>query len=182
MNTKGNRKARLSKEIFRQSLLELMGQKAVYKISVTEVCAHAQMNRSTFYAHYETIWDLLHEIEYDIYEHMRQALQGYTPGNTQTLVRYYQYIYKNGNTFLKLIEQDPDFHLRILTAAINLYPFPQTAASTNCLSKELNLKLNYIAGGSLYAIQQWLTDPNPILPQQMAERMLQFANMILHAS
>ncbi|MBP3370982.1 MAG: TetR family transcriptional regulator C-terminal domain-containing protein [Clostridia bacterium] len=64
-------------------------------------------------------------------------------------------------------------------SALNLYPFPQTTNYTNCPSKELKLKLNYIAGGSLYAIQQWLSDPEPITPQQMTEHMLQYANTIL---
>lgn len=179
MNTKDNRKARLSREIFHQSLLEIMDTKSVYKISVTELCAHAEMNRSTFYAHYETIYDLLQEIENDIYERMKAALEEYKPWNASALVHYYQYIYENGSAFLRLIEQDVSFRARILASATSLYSFPETLGKYDDPEDVSRFKLNYIAGGSLYAIEQWLSSSHPITPEQMTEYMLRFASSIL---
>lgn len=43
------------------AFLELLEQKDFEYITVTEICKKADVNRSTFYLHYETIGDLLSE-------------------------------------------------------------------------------------------------------------------------
>lgn len=42
-----------------KALIDLLKEKRVEEISVTELCIVADVNRSTFYAHFETIGDLL---------------------------------------------------------------------------------------------------------------------------
>ncbi len=49
--------------MFREVLLELLQSKPLSKITITEICEKADLNRSTFYAHYVEVRDLLHEIE-----------------------------------------------------------------------------------------------------------------------
>lgn len=44
-----------------RALISLLGQKPFEYITVSEICAAAGVNRSTFYLHYETIGDLLNE-------------------------------------------------------------------------------------------------------------------------
>lgn len=44
-----------------KALLELLEKKSFEFITVKEICQKAQVNRSTFYLHYETIGDLLEE-------------------------------------------------------------------------------------------------------------------------
>ena len=44
-----------------EALLLLLREKDFEYVTVKEICAKAQVNRSTFYLHYETIGDLLHE-------------------------------------------------------------------------------------------------------------------------
>lgn len=43
------------------ALIDLLKEKRVDEVSVTEICIVADVNRSTFYAHFETIGDLLSE-------------------------------------------------------------------------------------------------------------------------
>lgn len=53
MNTKNNQRTRLSKILLKNALMDLLGEKgSVTKISVRELCERADLNRSTFYAHY----------------------------------------------------------------------------------------------------------------------------------
>lgn len=44
-----------------EALLELLSEKDLDFITVKEICARAEVSRSTFYLHYETIGDLLEE-------------------------------------------------------------------------------------------------------------------------
>ena len=43
---------RYTQMVLKQSFLELLKEKPVSRITVKEVCALAQLNRATFYAHY----------------------------------------------------------------------------------------------------------------------------------
>ena len=45
-----NRKTQYTKSVIRESFLSLLREKPVEKITVTELCAKADINRSTFYA------------------------------------------------------------------------------------------------------------------------------------
>jgi len=64
-------------------------------------------------------------------------------------------------------------------SAIDLYRFPESAGCYDDPEDVSRFKLNYIAGGSLYAIEQWLSSPNPMSPEQMTDYMLRFASSIL---
>ena len=58
-----DRRIRYTKQTIRDSLFELMKETPVEKITVKELCAAADINRATFYAHYDTLTTLLEEIE-----------------------------------------------------------------------------------------------------------------------
>ncbi len=58
-----DRRIRYTKQVLKDSLFELMQETPVEKITVKELCARADINRATFYAHYDTMTALLEEIE-----------------------------------------------------------------------------------------------------------------------
>ena len=57
-----DRRARYTQEAIRRSLLALMKQKNFRRITVTEVCRAAEINRGTFYLHYVDLDDVLDEL------------------------------------------------------------------------------------------------------------------------
>ena len=48
-------------QLMNQALLDLLEKKDIEFISITEITKKAGVNRSTFYLHYEDIYDLLEE-------------------------------------------------------------------------------------------------------------------------
>ena len=67
---KQDARVRYTKMVVKSSLLELMQTKPVAKITVTEICEKAGINRATFYSHYSDPTDLLHSIEPVSYTHL----------------------------------------------------------------------------------------------------------------
>jgi len=53
---KENRNARRSRQMIREAFEELLEEKGFHKITVTDIVARADLNRSTFYAHYPDIY------------------------------------------------------------------------------------------------------------------------------
>lgn len=56
-----NRRSRMTKQMLKGALTELLEEEELKSISVRMICEKADLNRSTFYLHYETIDDLLKE-------------------------------------------------------------------------------------------------------------------------
>ncbi len=63
MNTKNNARSQESRRALRSALLSLLDLYELTDISVAQLCREAGVNRSTFYAHYENIWNVLDDLE-----------------------------------------------------------------------------------------------------------------------
>ena len=60
-----DRRVRYTKSIIKKSLLELMQTIPYERITVKELCQKADINRATFYSHYDSLSTLMEEIEYE---------------------------------------------------------------------------------------------------------------------
>ncbi len=65
MNVKNNRLNRETNERIIRTVYDLMTreQRAIGKITVREICEQAKIHRSTFYAHYRDVYDLVERVE-----------------------------------------------------------------------------------------------------------------------
>ena len=72
---KTDARKRYTQMVLKQSLLKLLKEKPVNKITVKEVCELAQLNRATFYAHYSDCFALLESIENELIGAFEQSLR-----------------------------------------------------------------------------------------------------------
>ena len=63
MNKPNNKRRKESRERIENALITLLQNQELSKISVTEICAHADVNRTTFYANYLDIYDLAEAVQ-----------------------------------------------------------------------------------------------------------------------
>ena len=65
MNVKNNRLIRETDEKIIRTLYQMMTQerRPIGKITVQEICERAEIHRSTFYAHYQDIYDVVEKVE-----------------------------------------------------------------------------------------------------------------------
>lgn len=100
------RRVRMTKMLLKQSLIELMHEKSIHEISIKDICTGADINRSTFYRHYNTQYELYDEILEDITGdigeiYIKCAGEDYT---TQTfLAEILKYIEAHRDTFLVIL-------------------------------------------------------------------------------
>lgn len=63
-----DRRKKYTKNVIRQALFDLMEDKPISKITVTDICKLADINRSTFYSYYEDVYALLTSIQNEMFE------------------------------------------------------------------------------------------------------------------
>jgi len=60
--------------VIKESLINLLEEKDISQITIKEICENADVNRSTFYAHYTDQYDLLRKIEDEFLANIRDYL------------------------------------------------------------------------------------------------------------
>ena len=73
--SKTDRRIRYTKQIIKDSLTELLRTTPVEQITVKALCEKADINRATFYNHYETLSALMEEMEYETYKNFIDLLK-----------------------------------------------------------------------------------------------------------
>lgn len=66
MEKKTDRRTLYTKKVIRESLIDLMHKKPFPKITVKELCELAEINKGTFYLHYQDLRGVLEELEDEI--------------------------------------------------------------------------------------------------------------------
>lgn len=66
-----------SKKMIREAFLKLIQEKEISKISVTDIVNEADINRSTFYAHYPDVRGVMEEFEDQVIESMMGVLKDF---------------------------------------------------------------------------------------------------------
>lgn len=66
-----------TRRIIREALLELMSERELAKISISELCVRAGINRKTFYRHYREVGDVVTEIENDILNEFAEVFRSH---------------------------------------------------------------------------------------------------------
>lgn len=160
MNTKNNQRTRLSKILLKNALMDLLSEKgSVTKISVRELCERADLNRSTFYAHYSEPKELLEEVEAALLDATREHLQRIGAENDigahRYLLSFLIYIKENDKPFRTLLIDagDPEFRSKFMQQSI--IQFVENLNISFPKDQEQYI-YSYILNGSTGVIIQWM--------------------------
>ncbi|MBQ7688565.1 MAG: TetR/AcrR family transcriptional regulator [Clostridia bacterium] len=160
MNVKDNQRTRLSKKLFQNAVLELLEEKGgIEKISVRELCAKAQLNRSTFYAHYTEPREVLAEAEDEILTetaaHIRKIGAQQKGGGKEFVSSFLRYIRDNDKVFRVLLvtAADPTFKSRFIRLSLlSLFEYMQLTMD----DEKQQYIYSYLLNGSFGVITQWI--------------------------
>ncbi len=67
---KTDARVRYTKMMIRNGFTSLLKEKALAKVTVTDICAKAGINRATFYSHYKDPTDLMESLENELLENI----------------------------------------------------------------------------------------------------------------
>ncbi|NLY19021.1 MAG: TetR/AcrR family transcriptional regulator [Clostridiaceae bacterium] len=176
-----SRKIRYTRMVLKDSLLELMKQKPISKITVKELCENADINRSTYYSHYSDPYDLLKKIENETLEwaeKMVTTLLEQTDENEtiKILESILEYITDNSKHIQVLMSEqgDIDFQKQLLSMLYNRCGIsPANEKNADSLTNEYYFI--FVVNGSVGLIQYWLKSGLNKSAREMAEIIFNMA-------
>ena len=158
------RSAIRSRENILRAFAELLSEKGSVKIKINELVKRADVNRSTFYAHYRNIYDVLNEIENEIIGKLFSFLDSFS--HVDLLYNPIPFILKIGaeleknRTFYRLLietEGSINFLNRLKDIFIQKILADKKAYSKIKKPKEFIVCMNLLAGGAAGLICDWTT-------------------------
>lgn len=181
-----NRKVRYTKLVLKESFIKLMKQKPISRITITELCEEADINRATFYTHYTDQYDLLKQIEQELVDDINQYLADYKfneygPESMQRMEQIFEYIRENSEVCSVLISDsgDKEFLKEVLLIV-------QQQCIAEWTSKNVNKDVAeylyaYATSGSIGIIQKWLQEGMTRSTREMAEIITKLTDQGLSA-
>ena len=154
-------------ELMNQALLALLEKKDIEFITVTEITKKAGVNRSTFYLHYDNVYELLEETVENLNNRFILSFQQTTPFKinskenaflitNEQLIPYLNFV-KENRRVLKLIHQKPQlFHAN--QAYQRMYDQILYPAISQFISEENEriYNLEFFTKGTVAIIQKWM--------------------------
>lgn len=156
-NKPDSRRVRMTKKLLKESLIELMKETPLHSITIKDICDGADVNRSTFYRHYETQFDLYDDIIDDISDDIEVILTkecGEERDVCLFLTKVLEYIEKNRDTFLIVLSEKGSIGMGETFNRITSKFLP--AESTSELGAYV---AQFVAAGMTSTLWTWLNKP-----------------------
>lgn len=160
MEKRANNRVSQTKKRLQTALLELLKTKSLDRISVTELCKNAHINRNTFYAHYASPEALLDDIEQDYAQKIFAAIDKYLQvSDYETFLLSLTRSIKNDPDLgiLATYDRGPNsFPERIIAETYKRVLRYWSQFDLNLEEPALRVIYQFCAGGTLRLLQQWL--------------------------
>lgn len=169
-----DRRIRKTRTLLLNGLIELMNQKDIKDISVKELTDLADLNRGTFYLHYNDIYDMLHKVEDELFIEFEGILdrdidkQEQRSSPEKTILDIFSFLENHKNLAKVMIGSHGD-----LTFVNRLKELVQVRLQASLTQYDDGAQYSYyppfIIYGFIGVIETWLNNPHPQSPSEMAE-------------
>lgn len=170
-----DRRTKRTKKLLTEAFIELLSEKKLNEITVKELCDKADINRGTFYLHYQDIYALKQTIEMDLYAELVNLIQPFS--NVKDLDPYqlfynmFTYTKKNEALFRSFL--GPNGDISFLTNLKTLFKEYYLSALLHGRTLDYTMNLEYaydfISSGFTGLVISWLESEQPYSIEEMAK-------------
>lgn len=180
-NEKLDRRRAYSQRAIQKALKTLMDTMPLHKITVTDICREANVNRTTFYANYADLQALLHSISRELDDKIRPILSQY---ETMDGMSYYTALVETLGanaeaclTVMRISEReflgsDIDFSYSNITRPWQMRTFNHASALADLMPE-------YILAGTRAVINGWLERDRPFPSELIAEYLYTINDLLI---
>ncbi|MDV4152069.1 TetR-like C-terminal domain-containing protein [Clostridium sp. AL.422] len=169
---KGNRRILYTKKIISDSLIDLLQNKKIHEVTVTDICKKSDINRGTFYKHYKDAYDLLQSLEDELFNQILEYIES-TPieAYKDVLLLKVAELIKNNKELCKIL-----FNKQMESNLINRIIYLANKAEIDKLIDNpkvdqvfIDYFIKYSVGGVLAVIQSWLENDLKESPKEIVD-------------
>lgn len=171
------RSAIRSRKLIQRALADLLHEKPLNKITVTDVVRRAEINRGTFYAHYSDIPDVIHHVINDIFSSIREQVLDAPIGMSDLSHAVLTHIQT-------ILESDLDFFRKVMASSASVlmeqelvklavdYLIQNEAkfSSQNQEHDQYLLTIRFCAGGLTNLYREWMADSIELSLDELTKR------------
>lgn len=172
---KTDARVRYTRMVIEKSFLELLQEKPVSRITVTEICKRSHINRTTFYKHYMDPLDLMEKLEEELLQSVRSLIaQKSYMDITTVFCDVLNALKENSGRYKALVSAYGDNSLsRRISALCRDSVFPLICSKYPHLdSTQQNLLYCYITQGFSGTVSYWIENGM----KEPAEKLAEFAS------
>ena len=165
------------------AFLRLMRDRSIHQISISELCQLAGINRSTFYHHFGSQYDVLAELTDAFLEDLEAQLLDVSPRDQAGVQRRVEMCLDNAmrNKELTLLlmrsSEGTQFALRLFSLPKIENLLHESLADVPS-EAERRARIDFVTYGAYRLLQQWLTAPAPISTQEETALILKLARCV----
>lgn len=180
---KTDARVQYTRKIIQETFLDLLKDKPVSKITVKEICDKAQINRGTFYKHYQDCYDLLEKIETEGIQEFEKMLAAIEATGAHAAVIAILSTLRSKSQLIQSIStpMSEQQFIQKLSGCCLLY-IRQWLGSTpkdNCSAAKRDAGFTFLAGGCSSVIQWWLQNGMQEPPEEIADYIITFSEQII---
>lgn len=168
-----NRRVKITKQMLKAALTELLECKDIYHISVRELCEAADINRSTFYKYYSGQFELLTDMENDMLIMVKETLTRNMGRREQIIEDACRYLEDNLKLARLLVNNNVDpafpeklFSMTYLRETVAKFCDRSYDSRTNEYFYE------FMTYGAYQMIRTWLNKEDREKPREFAEMLI----------
>lgn len=168
MNGKENRRIALTKRLIQDGLLRLLEEKSLDKISVTELCREADVNRATFYKYYGDPDDVLTTIKEQFFQELLDSQQQESKkGYFEAFEKVCFYLYEH-KPLAKHIFSNLEFDISpVLTKLSHGRNGMLEYLRKNFEGDDIRLANDFLGYGCYTIVREWLLEDMDRTPQEI---------------
>lgn len=181
LSAKIDRRKKYTRKVLKESLINLLQKKQISSITIKEICDLADINRSTFYAHYSNQYDLLNSIEEEFIKDLVGTLNEYNCSKDEDALlmteKLFEYIAKKSDICQTLLSENSDIHFQKKGMMITQQYIFNNWFTDSQLDQDKYEYINlFLVSGSIHVIKNWLENKQNKTPKEMAQIINNFIN------
>ncbi|MEY8643693.1 TetR/AcrR family transcriptional regulator [Staphylococcus arlettae] len=183
MGKKIDRRIQKTRETIKNAFIELLNEKGFWNISVNEVAERADINRGTFYLHYQDKFDLFEKYVDELLSELTSQIKPLNQekdqrkneieDNDNNIYELFFKHFQEYSSFYKPIlsfKGGPYFYTRFIEIIKEFYLQQYTKLPYNQkLDKEI--LINFVAHAQLGVISSWIQEDMTKTPEYMGEQL-----------
>lgn len=164
-----------SKKLITDALVALLDEKTLDKITVTDIVKKADINRGTFYAHYDSVADVVTSIFENAYEIIKSSIMIFhddSKFDMAIMLKELQIV----------MERDFDFYKKIFSSDINMkiyeeisnvlisYVYDHESEISNVTHEDFVFYTSFYSGGIIKLYRDWFVGALPLTFDELTKR------------